>query len=755
MYLVGDFETASEAELSEVGLHNYAIHASTRALMFSYAFVHNLNDKPDVKRWEPRGGQVSMPIELCKALEDPAITFMAFNSPFERYIFKYVFEIEIPIDRIQDPQASARYLSLPANLKDVGTVLGLPHELRKDKRGEAVLDLFSYSKKRKKKEGGGTYFNTWETHPEDWKTLGEYCDQDVRAELEVARREALLGAFPLPERERRVWIFDQKVNDRGMPTDRKFVEHAFVMANRNKEEKKDQQNKLTGLENANSATQLMPWAQDRGYPLSNLRKQNIELVLKDKDVELTDECRVVLNARMEASSISYKKLQSILQNISPDSRLRNQFIFMGSARCGRWSGNAVQLHNMARPDTTFENMDNVTKARQLVYDDHYDELKITFKKDKIRPTEEPYYSPLIIMKNLIRTVFVAPEEKRFNVCDLNAIETRVAAWVAECGPLLKGFREIKDFDPYMDFANKMYGIPYEKLMADKKSKDQKVAIEAKRMRQIAKPGVLGAVYRLGGGGWGHDKNGDKIKTGLWGYAEAMGVDMDQSQAHEVVKIFRTAYPEIGGAPNLGIGFKGGIWYILENAVTDVLKGERTVRKVGPDGCIVIDKVTIEGRDPMLRIKLPSGRFLHYLDASIQSVRMPWTQKKSMPVEFNEQGEGTKYEEQDVEVHKPGFTYYGKDQHTDQWTLLVSHGGKIFENIVQGIARDVLAEGMLRVDNFGMDICGHVHDEIIALTDDDPFIPGALEMQKLMSSPMSWAPNLPLGAEGWEDVFYHK
>lgn len=392
MYLVGDFETASEAELTEVGLHNYAIHLTTRVLMFSYALVKTLDDKPEVKRWEPRGGQFQMPTDLRTALEDPTVKIIAFNSAFERYIFQYVLGITIPAERFQDPQASARYLSLPANLEDVGMVLGLPYELRKDKRGDDALNLFSYPKVRKKKELKAnpqlspTYFNDWNSHPEEWKVLGEYCDQDVRAELEVARREFLLGAFPLPQRERRIWLFDQKVNDRGMPTDRVFVEKAFRIADRNKQEKIEEQNNATGLENANSATQLLPWVRARGYPLNNLRKQNIELILKSKTdgIEegsvpgMSDECRSVLEARMEASSTSYKKLQAILRNISPDNRLRNQFIYMGSSRCGRWSGNAVQLHNMARPDGTFEDLDNVKKARNYIYEDDYDSLKTAF-----------------------------------------------------------------------------------------------------------------------------------------------------------------------------------------------------------------------------------------------------------------------------------------------------------------------------------------------------------------------------------------
>jgi DNA polymerase len=139
-----------------------------------------------------------------------------------------------------------------------------------------------------------------------------------------------------------------------------------------------------------------------------LRKQNIELILKapldamgeGSIIGLSDECRDVLTARMEANSTSYKKLQTILRNISPDGRLRNQFIYMGSSRCGRWAGNNVQLHNLARPGSlngySFEDMQVVQDARAMVYAEDHDGLKAKFG------------SVLLVIKFLIRTVFVAP-----------------------------------------------------------------------------------------------------------------------------------------------------------------------------------------------------------------------------------------------------------------------------------------------------------------------------------------------------------
>lgn len=735
-----DYETSSEVDIAEAGLHNYATHPSTKALMLAWAFD---NDEPEL--WLPHQGP--LPRILVEAFRNPTVEITAFNSTFERYITKFVLGFDIPIERWQDPQASARYLSLPAHLAEVGKVLGLPKALQKDAVGKDLIKLFSIPQRRTKKElkkNPGltpTYFNDHRSHPKEFAVFGEYCKQDVRSEREIIRRERLLGAFPLPPRERRIWIFDQKVNDRGMPVDRGFVVNALAIASRNKREKLEEQNTRTGLANANSQTQLLPWIKERGWPLNNLRKQNIEIVLKDPAVKLTEECREVLNARMEAGSVSYKKLEAILDNISRDDRLRGQFIYMGSARCGRWAGNAVQLHNMARPDGTFEDLDNIEKARKLIYAGDYQGLKEAFKKG------DKYYSPLIVAKNLIRTVFVAPEGKRFNVCDLNAIETRVAAWVAECDALLEVFRLGRD--PYLAFASKMFGISYERLAEDIKSKDPKVKAAAKLMRQIAKPGVLGAVYRLSGGELQQDDNGDLIKTGLWGYAQAMGVDMDQATAHNVVAMFRAAYPEIGGSPTND--FDGGIWFKLEEAAMAVLRGKRTIRMIGPGGCIVMDKITLNDRVSnrvVFRIQLPSGRYLHYLDAGIRNVRMPWTRKTTI---IGEDGQFHVIEEP---VYKDAFTYFGLNQTTKQWDLIVSHGGKIFENIVQAIARDVLADKLLEFEAAGFETVGHVHDEGICLSDLDSTL-GVANMEAIMDSPVDWAPTLPLGSDGFESLFYHK
>jgi DNA polymerase bacteriophage-type len=380
---------------------------------------------------------------------------------------------------------------------------------------------------------------------------------------------------------------------------------------------------------------------------------------------------------------------------------------------------------------------------------------------------------------------------RFNVCDLNAIETRVGAWLAECPALMDVFVPYTDAkgnfwrngrDPYLSFASKMFGIPYEKLWADYQGWNGKEAkSKAKAMRQIAKPGVLGAIYRLSGGllmyifkcidcGYGYitpDKgnwhcpkcdsdNPGEIqytkKTGLWDYADKMNVEMSQKQATEVVSIFRTSYPEICNTnPNDG---PLGIWKRLEDAVADVMHPDHpaTVRYIGPNNAVRIDRVNlghtdsmgnyVQDRHPIMRMRLPSGRYLHYLDAHLAQTKMPW-------MKLDEDGE-------EIPVYKDSLIYAGTNQKTKQWeNNTYTHGGKEFENLVQGIARDVLGVKLLAFEAAGMPVVGHVHDEGVTLVPNDIISPTVHDMVDIMSTPIDWAPGLLLGADGYEDPYYHK
>lgn len=399
-----DFETRSVAELrgkNSVGLWNYWNHPTTEILMMAY----KMPGQETVQLWQPRLGP--MPDDLREAIEDPNVWISAFNCPFERYGLQFKLSTKISPRRFIDPQIGARVLAMPPDLAGLCDVLNVPDEMTKFERGEELIQLFSLPKTRKKKgQPPETYFNDWNSHPAEWEEFCEYCKRDVIAEEEVYRRVELLQALPQTPFERKLWEFDQEVNDRGMPVDLFFCQKAYSLATRAKQEALDSQNKLTGLENANSTSQLLPWVRQRGYPYNTLNKNFVDAALKDSMVVMDDLCRTVLQARRTAGSNSYTKLAAIMRQLCPDRRLRNQFIFLGSSRCGRWAGNAVQLHNFPRPSKPkdvngydFEEREVVAEARQMIYAEDYDGIK------------EKYGNVLEVIKSCLRTVFVAPESE--------------------------------------------------------------------------------------------------------------------------------------------------------------------------------------------------------------------------------------------------------------------------------------------------------------------------------------------------------
>lgn len=158
------------------------------------------------------------------------------------------------------------------------------------------------------------------------------------------------------------------------------------------------------------------------------------------------------------------------------------------------------------------------------------------------------------------------------------------------------------------------------------------------------------------------------------------------------------------------------WDLIGNAALETVR-EGAGRSVGP--------VKFLMEKGALFIELPSGRRLSYLRAQIT------------PNRFNSHS----------------VTYDGMDQTTKQWKRLETYGGKLVENIVQAVARDLLAEAMLRIDAAGYKIVLHVHDEVVVEMPDG--VGGLEELVKIMAQPVPWSKGLPLGADGFETLYYKK
>ena len=156
------------------------------------------------------------------------------------------------------------------------------------------------------------------------------------------------------------------------------------------------------------------------------------------------------------------------------------------------------------------------------------------------------------------------------------------------------------------------------------------------------------------------------------------------------------------------------WDVDAAAIKAVTEKQKT--KVG--------RIIFEYKSGILFITLPSGRKLSYV-------------KPRMAV--NKFG-------------RDGLTYEGISENK-KWSRIETYGPKLVENIVQGTARDLLAEAMLRVEKKGYPIVMHCHDEIIA---EVPEGTGSVdEMCEIMAVQPEWAEGLPLRADGYQCSFYQK
>ena len=185
---------------------------------------------------------------------------------------------------------------------------------------------------------------------------------------------------------------------------------------------------------------------------------------------------------------------------------------------------------------------------------------------------------------------------------------------------------------------------------------------------------------------------------------ALDMGLSEEELPSLVAVWRRANPHITQ-----------FWWDVDKAAVEAVV-KRTRTRAG--------RIAFEYRSGILFVMLPSGRRLAYV-------------KPRMGV--NRFG-------------REGLTYEGILENK-KWGRIETYGPKLVENIVQGTARDLLAEAMLRVEKKGYPIVMHCHDEIIA---EVPERTGSVEeMCEMMAVCPSWAEGLPLRADGYECGFYQK
>ena len=213
------------------------------------------------------------------------------------------------------------------------------------------------------------------------------------------------------------------------------------------------------------------------------------------------------------------------------------------------------------------------------------------------------------------------------------------------------------------------------------------------------------------------RNKGKVAELALGYGGAVGaltqmggekMGLTDSEMDGIVKKWRRANPAI-------VNF----WHAVENAAKRAIE----TRKI-----VVYKNLIFSCDSNALMIQLPSGRKLFYQEPGFKLNRFG----------------------------QPGIKYKGMDQVTKQWGWIETYGGKLTENIVQAVARDLLAEAMAGADAAGFNIVMHVHDEMVC---EVPEKMAKEDLERLCSEmqlkSLDWATGLPLTADGYITKFYKK
>lgn len=296
----------------------------------------------------------------------------------------------------------------------------------------------------------------------------------------------------------------------------------------------------------------------------------------------------------------------------------------------------------------------------------------------------------VVLKQLVRALLLGP----YTVVDYSAIEARVIAWLAGEAWALAAFEDGRDI--YVEAANRMGGLT---------RAQGKIATLA-----LGFGGGVTSMRNMGYGG--KPSLGDRGVDTRYGslpynsgiHAEAKSGPSDYLPDREIqplVDAWRAANRKITQ-----------LWADLGNAFGEPGRVGKHLR--------------VSSNGSRVHIHLPSGRAIVYHDVKWERYRVVDPKTGKM-------------------VAKEGWRF-----RDTKGVRIGTYGGKLAENVTQAVARDLLAEALVRLHDEGYVVAGHVHDEFLVEGEHD-----VAKVAAIVSELPSWATGLPVSAEGFTCMRYRK
>lgn len=632
-----------------------------------------------------------IPWEIIEAIRDKKVIKRAFNAAFERVCLSTYLKEELKAESWRCTAVQAAAMGYPLSLEGAAKALGL--QVQKMTEGRELIKFFTMPCKGTKFNGGRTRNSSFDNE-EKWRTFKEYCKRDVEVERAVNAR---LNAFQLSEREQQLYELDQRINQRGVLVDLKVVHQAVRCDELYGAGLLRQWKELTQEVNPKSPAQVKLWLKERGVMVESLSKKVVEELITE-------------GTGLNQDTEFVRGREVLIENISTDRRTLNIE-----------SGSAVQATSKRR-------CDEVSKLLKL---------RLSLSKTSIKKYEAIKRS--VCRDNRVRGLFQfygASRTGRWSgrlVQVQNLPQNREKDIELARDLIKKGaFEEVEMlYENSADILSQLIRTAFIPKEGHKFIVVDFSAIEARILAWLSGEGWRLRVFERSGKIYEASaslmfgvpeeaitkgsalRQKGKIAELALGYGGSVGaltamgaleMGLKEEELKQLVRTWRSSNPHITR-----------FWWSI---------GLGVIRTITTGNSTQVGRIKMFLTRERLLIELPSGRRLSYVKPK-------------------------------VETNKWGSTVVSYEGITTgkKWGRIESYGPKFVENIVQGIARDILGEAMLRLEEAGHRIVMHIHDEVII---EEPLKSLTLErICEIMKEPLQWAKGLPLEVDGFQCDFYRK
>jgi DNA polymerase len=541
--------------------------------------------------------------------------------------------------------------------------------------------------------------------PERWvqdatsiKRLIVYCRKDVLAEERFS--QSLPDLSPV---EQEIWLIDQEINERGIPIDLELVDKAMetLAYLRGKYEEEIQRLTDGKVPKVTARNQLKEWMLENGFELPNTQAATLDALLEDDF--LPDHIHGVVSRVRMAGRASTAKYKTIRYRASDDGRCRDVLMYAGASRTSRWAGVGIQPQNL--PRGKIKNMDDTVFALMNL---DAEEL------------EEEYDDLYSVFSGALRGAILPGKDKMLVTADYSSVEARGLFWVCDHHDGVELFNQ--GIDSYLEMAAFVNNLDYATIKRefDEDKKNKAPSIRWADERQFGKQIILGAGYQLGPPKFidycAQSKiiiDLDTAKKGILGYRER----------HAPVKAF---------------------WYACEGAAIEAMQNPGSVVRVN-------SHIAYKRAGRFLFCQLPSGRLIPY-----PYPKLEWTERVWEDVD-EVTGKVTY-----TKSRKLAISYMEINSFTKKWDRSYTYGGKLVENIVQALCRDLMAHAMRVVKRHGQfELLLTVHDELVTALEivRVEALGGSKAAAQLLCDLMchlpNWGRGFPIAAEGAAMLRYRK